>query len=61
MNESKYMEFLKSKMAIAKDTGFEIDREKLNSALMEHQKDIVQWALKDATCSCTFALYSLIS
>jgi hypothetical protein len=45
MNESKYMEFLKSKMAIAKDTGFEISKDKLNPALMEHQKDIVQWAL----------------
>ena len=40
------MEFLKSKMAIAKDTGFEIEQEKLNSALLPHQKDIVQWALR---------------
>ena len=40
------MEFLKSKMAIAKDSGFEISRSKLNEALMEHQKDIVQWAIK---------------
>ena len=46
MNESKYMEFLKSKMAIAKDTGFEIDRSKLNDKLLPHQKDIVQWAIK---------------
>lgn len=40
------MEFLKTKMAIAKDTGFEIEQEKLNSALLPHQKDIVQWALR---------------
>lgn len=46
MEKSKYMEFLKSKMAIAKDTGFEISQEKLNSALLPHQKDIVQWALR---------------
>lgn len=46
MNESKYMEFLKSKMAIAKDTGFEIDKSKLNDKLLPHQKDIVQWAIK---------------
>lgn len=46
MKKSKYMEFLKSKMAIAKDTGFEIEQEKLNSALLPHQKDIVQWALR---------------
>jgi len=46
VKKSKYMEFLKSKMAIAKDTGFEIAQEKLNPALLPHQKDIVQWALR---------------
>ena len=45
MEESKYMEFLKSKMAIAKDTGFEVSPEDLNSALLPHQKDIVSWAI----------------
>jgi hypothetical protein len=39
------MEFLKSKMAIAKDTGFEVSPEDLNSALLPHQKDIVSWAI----------------
>ena len=46
MNKSKYMEFLRSKMAIAKDSGFEIDKSELNEALMPHQRDIVQWALR---------------
>ena len=46
MNESKYMEFLKSKMAIAKDTGFEISPNELNAALLPHQRDIVAWAIK---------------
>lgn len=45
MEETKYMEFLKSKMAIAKDTGFEVSPENLNSALLPHQKDIVSWAI----------------
>jgi len=45
LEESKYMEFLKSKMAIAKDTGFEVSPEDLNSALLPHQKDIVSWAI----------------
>lgn len=45
MEETKYMEFLKSKMAIAKDTGFEVSPEDLNSALLPHQKDIVSWAI----------------
>lgn len=46
MEESKYMEFLKSKMAIAKDTGFEVSPEDLNEALLPHQKDIVSWAIR---------------
>ena len=46
MEESRYMEFLKSKMAIAKSTGFEIDRNLLNEKLLPHQKDIVEWALR---------------
>ena len=46
MNESKYMDFLKSKMAIAKDTGFEIEPSSLNPALLPHQKDIVAWAIR---------------
>lgn len=46
MEESKYMEFLKSKMAIAKDSGFEISPDSLNPALLPHQRDIVAWALR---------------
>lgn len=45
-NESKYMEFLKSKMAIAKNTGFDIKLEDINAKLLPHQKDIVQWAIR---------------
>lgn len=40
------MDFLKSKMAIAKDTGFEISPDSLNPALLPHQRDIVAWAIK---------------
>ncbi len=46
MNHSKYMDFLISKMAIAKDTGFEIDPSEINLALLPHQRDIVCWALR---------------
>lgn len=46
MDNSKYMDFLKSKMAIAKDTGFEIDTSELNPALLPHQRDIIQWAIR---------------
>ncbi len=41
-----YMKFLESKMVIAADSGFEIDRDQLNPALKPHQKDGVWWALK---------------
>ena len=41
-----YEEFLKTKIDIAKDTGFEIDREEINPALKPHQKDAVQWAVR---------------
>ena len=46
MEKSRYLEFLKSKMAIAKETGFEISKEELNEVLLPHQKDIVQWAIR---------------
>lgn len=46
MEENRYMDFLKSKMAIAKDTGFEISPDSLNPALLPHQRDIVAWAIK---------------
>lgn len=39
-----YQEFLKTKIELATDSGFEVDS--LNDALMPHQKDAVAWALK---------------
>ena len=42
----EYLEFLKSKIEIAKDSGFALDPEKINKALKPHQKDAVLWALK---------------
>ena len=41
-----YEEFLKGKIEIANESGFEIDRSCLNDGLKPHQKDIVQWAIK---------------
>ena len=41
-----YMDFLRSKMVIAKETGFDVDRNDINPALSEFQKDSVIWALK---------------
>ena len=44
--EMNYLEFLKTKIELAVDSGFEIPREKLNPALSPHQRDAVAWALK---------------
>lgn len=41
-----YLDFLKSKIEIAKDSGFEVDRNEINPALNPHQKDAVMWALR---------------
>lgn len=41
-----YLEFLKTKIEIATESGFEIDPLQLNNALKPHQKDAVAWALR---------------
>lgn len=41
-----YLDFLKTKIEIATDSGFEIDKSKINKALKPHQRDAVAWALK---------------
>lgn len=42
----EYLEFLKSKIDIAKDSGFEVKREDINPILKPHQKDAVMWAIR---------------
>ena len=41
-----YIEFLKTKIELAPERGFEVDRSKINKALKPHQKDAVAWALR---------------
>ena len=41
-----YIEFLKTKIEIAKDTGFEVTPETVNTGLKHHQRDAVIWALR---------------
>lgn len=41
-----YQEFLKNKVEIAPDTGFNISKDEINQVLKPHQKDAVQWAVK---------------
>lgn len=42
----EYIDFLKSKMAISVESGFDINKSELNTALLPHQKDIVAWAIR---------------
>lgn len=41
-----YMDFLRSKIEIAKDTGFDVDISQINPRLKPHQRDAVKWAVK---------------
>nr|DAH34372.1 MAG TPA: Helicase of the snf2 rad54 family [Bacteriophage sp.] len=41
-----YLEFLKSKIVLAKKTGFDVDPGEINPALKPHQRDSVIWALR---------------
>ena len=41
-----YLEFLKSKIVLAKKTGFDVDPGEINPALKPHQCDSVIWALR---------------
>lgn len=40
-----YLDFLKTKIDIAEESGFDIDKTKINAALLPHQRDAVAWAL----------------
>lgn len=41
-----YLEFLKSKIVLAKKTGFDVAPGEINPALKPHQRDSVIWALR---------------
>ena len=46
IEKMEYLDFLKSKIEIAKDSGFKVDKKEINPALKPHQMDAVAWALK---------------
>lgn len=41
-----YLEFLRSKIEIAPETGFEVGDGEIHPALKPHQRDAVRWALR---------------
>ena len=46
MDDNKYYDFLKEKIDIAPESGFEIPHETVNPALKPHQRDAVMWAVR---------------
>lgn len=53
-----YKEFLKTKIEIAPESGFEVDVAEINPALKPHQRDAVIWALKGG-CRALFESFGL--
>ena len=53
-----YQEFIKAKVAIAPVGGFEVAADALPAALLPHQRDMVQWALRGG-CRALFAAFGL--
>jgi hypothetical protein len=43
----EYLDFLKAKMAISSQTGFDVTDDMLTPTLFPHVKDTVKWAVKD--------------
>lgn len=57
-NEQRYIDFLKEKMAISHDSGFQIDRNDLTPTLYPHVKDSVEWAIRGG-CRAIFSSFGM--
>lgn len=57
-NEQRYIDFLKEKMAISHDSGFQIDRNDLTPTLYPHVKDNVEWAIRGG-CRAIFSSFGM--
>jgi hypothetical protein len=53
-----YLDFLQSKMAISRQTGFDIDRSELTEGLYPHVRDSVDWAVKGG-CRAIFSSFGM--
>lgn len=54
----KYIEFLKTKMAISAESGFQVTDEELTPTLFPHVKDTVKWAVKGG-CRAIFSSFGM--
>ena len=53
-----YIDFLKNKMAISHNTGFDINEDELTPTLYPHVKDTVRWAIKGG-CRAIFSSFGM--
>ena len=58
IDNSKYIEFLKSKMAISAESGFAVSDEELTPTLFPHVKDTVKWAVHGG-CRAIFSSFGM--
>lgn len=58
MNKIPYIEFLKNKMAISHQTGFDVEESELTPTLYPHVKDSVRWAIKGG-CRAIFSSFGM--
>ena len=54
----EYIEFLKDKMAISHQTGFEVNPDELTPSLYPHVKDTVRWAVSGG-CRAIFSSFGM--
>lgn len=54
----EYIDFLKKKMAISTQTGFEIAESDLTPTLFPHVKDTVRWAVRGG-CRAIFSSFGM--
>ena len=53
-----YIEFLKDKMAISHQTGFEVRPDEISAYLYPHAKDTVRWAIS-GVCRAIFSSFGM--
>lgn len=56
--KQSYIDFLRSKMAISHETGFEVKESELTPTLFPHVKDTVRWAIKGG-CRAIFSSFGM--
>ena len=54
----EYIDFLKKKMAISSQTGFDIEESDITPTLYPHVKDTVKWAVKGG-CRAIFSSFGM--